>query len=189
MDNGILIGRAQLDFHMTPKKNHHIQMSAGIFEDMFSGYGMEYLYYKENSNYAFGLELFNVRKRDYDWGFGHLDYENTILNSNLYYRNYGLIPFDLKISAGEYLAGDVGATIEISRTYDNGVRFGAFATFTDVSAEDFGEGSFDKGLFFNIPIYRNFISYTWRPLTKDPGAQLLRKHTLHDLLVRFRPIN
>ena len=88
MDNGILIGRAQLDFHMTPKKNHHIQMSAGIFEDMFSGYGMEYLYYKENSNYAFGLELFNVRKRDYDWGFGHLDYENTILNSNLYYRNF-----------------------------------------------------------------------------------------------------
>ena len=189
MDNGILIGRAQLDFHMTPKKNHHVQMSAGIFEDMFSGYGMEYLYYRENSNYAFGLELFNLRKRDYEWGFGHLDYENTVLNANLYYRNYGLIPFDLKISAGEYLAGDVGATLEISRTYDNGVRFGAFATFTDVSAEDFGEGSFDKGLFFNIPIYRNFISYTWRPLTKDPGAKLLRKHTLHDLLVRFRPIN
>ena len=53
-------------------------MSAGIFEDMFSGYGMEYLYYKENSNYAFGLELFKVRKRDYEWGFGHLDYERMV---------------------------------------------------------------------------------------------------------------
>ena len=41
MDNGILIGRAQFDYHLTPKKNHHIQMSAGIFEDMFSGYGMD----------------------------------------------------------------------------------------------------------------------------------------------------
>ena len=26
-------------------------------------------------------------------------------------------------------------------------------------------------------------------LTKDPGAKLVRKHTLHSLLVRFRPIN
>ena len=189
MDNGILIGRAQFDYHLTPKKNHHIQMSAGIFEDMFSGYGMEYLLYKENTNYAFGLELFKVRKRDYEWGFGHLDYENTTLTSNFYYRNYGLIPFDFKLSAGEYLAGDVGGTIEISRTYDTGVRFGAFATFTDVSAEDFGEGSFDKGIFFNIPIYGNLINYTWRPLTKDPGAKLVRKHTLHSLLVRFRTIN
>ena len=46
---------------------------------MFSSFGMEYLYYKQNSNYAFGLELFNVRKRDYDWGFGHLEYENITL--------------------------------------------------------------------------------------------------------------
>ena len=95
----------------------------------------------------------------------------------------------MKISAGEYLAGDVGSTIEFSRTYRSGVRFGAFATFTDVSSEDFGEGSFDKGIFFNIPIYGNLINYTWRPLTKDPGAKLSRRHNLHDLLVRFRPIN
>ena len=63
-----------------------------------------------------------------------------------------IIPFDLKISAGEYLAGDIGSTIEFSRTFPNGVSFGAFATFTDVSTEQFGEGSFDKGIFFNIPI-------------------------------------
>ena len=37
------------------------------------------------------------------------------------------IPFDMKISAGEYLAGDIGSTIEFSRTFDNGVRFGVFA--------------------------------------------------------------
>ena len=98
------------------------------------------------------------------------------------------MPFDLKLSAGEYLAGDVGTTFEISRTFDTGVRFGAFATFTDVSTEDFGEGSFDKGIFFTIPIYGNLINYTWRPLTKDPGAKLIRKHTLHDFLVKFRSI-
>ena len=95
----------------------------------------------------------------------------------------------MKISAGEYLAGDVGSTIEFSRTFRSGVKFGAFATITDVSTTDYGEGSFDKGIFFNIPIYGNLINYTWRPLTKDPGAKLNRMHTLNDLLVKFRPIN
>ena len=189
MDKGILIGRAQLDYHLTPKDNHHLMITTGILEDMFSGAGMEYLYFVPNTNYSFGAELFKVKKRDYEWGFGHLDYENTFLIGNFYYRNYGLIPFDLKISAGEYLAGDVGSTIEFSRTFRSGVRFGAFATFTDVSAEQFGEGSFDKGIFFNIPIFGNSIAYTWKPLTKDPGARLVRRNSLHDLLVKFRPIN
>lgn len=188
-DGGILIGRAQLDYHLTPIKNHHIMMSAGIFEDMFSGAGMEYLYFKPKNNYAFGIDVFKVRKRDYFWRFGHLDYENTLATANFYYRNYGTIPFDMRASAGEYLAGDFGYTLEFSRSFYNGVQFGVFATFTDVDAEQFGEGSFDKGVFFNIPIYGNLINYTWRPLTKDPGAKLNRRNTLHDLLVRLRPIN
>ena len=188
-DGGILIGRAQLDYHITPANNHHIMMSAGIFEDMFSGIGAEYLYFKPNTNYSFGIDIFKVRKRDYSWRFGHLDYENTAATANFYYRNYGTIPFDMRISAGEYLAGDVGYTIEFSRTFYNGVQFGAFATFTDVTTEQFGEGSFDKGVFFNIPIYGNLLNYTWRPLTKDPGAKLNRRHTLHSLLVRLQPIN
>ena len=166
-----------------------MMLTAGILEDMFSGIGMEYLYFRQDTNYSFGFELFNVKKRDYEWGFGHLDYENTIASANFYYRNYGSIPFDMKITAGEYLAGDVGSTIEFSRSFSNGVNFGVFATFTDVSTEQFGEGSFDKGIFFNIPIYGNFINYKWRPLTKDPGARLVRRNSLHNLLVRFQPIN
>ena len=189
MDKGVLIGRAQFDYHLTPKDNHHFMFTGGILEDMFSGIGMEYLFFKQNTNYSFGVELFKARKRDYEWGFGHLDYENTTLTANLYIRNYGLIPFDMKISAGEYLAGDVGATFEISRKFSNGVNFGAFASITDVSSEQFGEGSFDKGIFFNIPIFGNSIAYTWRPLTKDPAQKLVRRNTLHDLLVRFKPIN
>ena len=140
--------------------------SAGIFEEMFSGFGFEYLHFKNESNHAYGFELFQA-----------------------YYRNYGLVPFDLKASYGKYLAGDIGGTIELSRTFPNGVRFGVFATFTDVSTEQFGEGSFDKGIYFNIPIFANMINYSWRPLTKDPGQKLIRKNNLHDLLVKFRPIN
>jgi hypothetical protein len=188
-DGDLMIGRAQLDLHLTPTTNHHLMFSGGILEEMFSGVGMEYLYFQPNTNYSFGIDIFNVRKRDYEWRFGYLDYENTTATANFYYRNYGTIPFDMRVSAGEYLAGDVGYTIEFSRSFRNGVQFGAFATFTDVTTEQFGEGSFDKGIFFNIPIYGNFINYTWRPLTKDPGAKLNRRHTLNDLLVKFRPIN
>ena len=188
-ENRIIIGRAQFDYHLTPKKNHHIMLSAGILEEMFNGYGLEYLYFDNKNNYAVGFEIFDVKKRDYNLRFGTLDYKNTVANVNLYYRNYNFIPFDAKISYGEYLAGDLGATIELSRSFLNGAKFGVFASFTDVTSEQFGEGSFDKGVFFNIPIYKNFVDYTWRPLTKDPGAKLNRKHTLHDLLIKFKPHN
>ncbi len=189
MDKGIILGRAQVDYYLTPYKNHHFMISGGILEDMFSGYGFEYLYYKNNANYSVGFELFDVKKRDYQWRFGTLDYENVTGHINFYYRNYGLIPFDMKLSYGEYLAGDVGSTIELSRSYSNGMKFGVFASNTNVSAEQFGEGSFDKGIFFNIPIYGSLINYTWRPLTKDPGSKLIRRNTLHGLLVKFKPIN
>ena len=188
-DKGVIIGRAQFDYHLSPKKNNHIMLSAGILEDMFSGYGFEYLYFKEKSNFAIGVEVFDVVKRDYEMQFGTLDYENITGSVNFYYRNFNIIPFDAKISYGEYLAGDEGVTFEFSRSFINGTELGVFATFTDVSSEQFGEGSFDKGIFFNIPIYGNFINYTWKPLTKDPGAKLIRKNSLHDLLIKFRPHN
>lgn len=188
-DDGIIIGRAQFDYHITPKNNHHFMISAGILEEMFNGVGFEYLYFEQDSNYAIGFEIFDVAKRDYTMRFGTLDYKNVTGSVNFYYRNYDIIPFDAKISYGEYLAGDEGTTIQFSRSFLNGTEFGVFASFTDVSSNQFGEGTFDKGIFFNIPVYGNFINYTWRPLTKDPGAKLNRKHTLHDLLIKFRPYN
>ena len=164
-------------------------VSAGILEEMFMGAGFEYLFYKPDNNYAAGFEIFNVKKRDYQMRFGTLDYENTVGSINFYYRNYNIIPFDAKISYGEYLAGDIGSTFDLSRSFENGVKFGFFVSNTNVSAEQFGEGSFDKGIYFDIPIFGNLVGYSWRPLTKDPGQKLVRKHTLYDLLVKFKPIN
>lgn len=187
--DSLVIGRAQADYFKTISPNHHIMVTGGILEEMFSGYGMEYLYFDASNNYAAGIELFHVKKRDYQMQFGTLDYTNVTAHANFYYRNYGLIPFDAKISVGEYLAGDRGTTIDLSRNFKNGIEFGVFASFTDVSSEQFGEGSFDKGIYFNIPIFQDFVSYTWRPLTKDPGQKLIRKNNLYDLLVKFKPIN
>ena len=186
-ENRVIIGRAQLDYYYSLNKNNHLMITAGILEEMFNGYGFEYLFFDSSNDYGIGLEVFNVQKRDYKSRFGQLEYNNTSGFISFYYRNSNLITFDTKISHGKYLAGDIGTTFEISRSYRNGAKFGVFASFTDVTQEQFGEGSFDKGIFFNIPIYKNFVNYSWRPLTKDPGARLLRKNTLHDLLVKFKP--
>ena len=96
-----------------------------------------------------------------------------------------------KLSAGEYLAGDVGYTFEANRRFDNGVEFSAFYSKTDVSAELFGEGSFDKGVKLKIPFNlfsssKNLGYYVWRPLTKDPAAMLVRSNKLEDLIERYR---
>jgi hypothetical protein len=187
----IVIGRAQFDYLKTTSKSHHIMISAGLLEDMFAGYGFEYLWFNPKNRYAIGFEAFDVYKRDYAMRFGLQEYSNVTGHLNFYYRNYGVIPFDAKVSYGEYLAGDIGGTFEISRSFKNGARFGIFASFTDVSSTQFGEGSFDKGITFRIPLPLgdNFLNYAWRPLTKDPGQKLNRKNNLHDLLVRFQEIN
>ncbi len=95
----------------------------------------------------------------------------------------------LKLSAGEYLAGDKGLTVDISRRFSTGFTLGVFATKTDLSAEEFGEGSFDKGFYFSIPVqlfYSDYrtgnISFGLHPLTKDGGALLNTPNKLYGIL-------
>ncbi len=90
--------------------------------------------------------------------------------------------------AGRYLAGDWGATLELTATFANGWKVGAFATFTDVSFADFGEGSFDKGIRIEIPL--SFLlgqpdpldagHRRIRPVTRDGGQRLNVDGRLYD---------
>ena len=117
---------------------------------------------------------------------GLKDYQNVSLHLNLYFNNTRFLPFDFHLSIGEYLAGDKGYTFDISRKFSNGVKMGGFFTRTDVSALQFGEGSFDKGIYFSIPLRGDLFSFAWRPLTKDPGSKLLRKDNLHEILRKYK---
>ena len=96
---------------------------------------------------------------------------------------------DMQILAGKYLAGDKGVTIDLARQFKSGFRQGIFATKTNVSEEEFGEGGFDKGFYFQIPtdlFLPNYqagsISFGLHPLTKDGGAILYQTHALWGLL-------
>ncbi len=56
-----------------------------------------------------------------------------------------------KVDIGQFLAGDKGTRIDFSKQFDSGVIAGAYASFTDLSAEEFDEGSYTKGLYISIP--------------------------------------
>lgn len=181
------IGRAQFEYFKTLSNRNHILLSAGIYEEMFSGYGFEYLNYDPARRINWGYEAYKVYKRDYNFGFGVLGYSNITQHANLYLKSREFIPFDLKFSFGEYLAGDKGYTVEFSRSFKSGIKMGFFASFTDVSFDQFGEGSFDKGIFFTIPFgsSRKMSNFVWRPLTKDPASKLITKNNIYDLVDRY----
>ena len=107
-----------------------------------------------------------------------MEYETATAFASAYWAS-PFYNFDVAVHAGKYLARDVGATLEVRRTFDNGWMVGLWATKTNVSAEDFGEGSFDKGLYFKVPLNalfgrdtRNNYQSRLRTIQRDGGARL-----------------
>ena len=172
------ISRMQLDYFFNPYKEIFGKFSFGILENMYAGVGVEFLYKPFEQNFSFGLEAYRAKKRAFDRSFNLLDYEiNTgHINFNYHLPQWGILG---TLSYGKYLAGDEGYTFDISRRLSSGFRTGIFFTRTNVTAEQFGEGSFDKGFYFQIPIdlflndYRGgYINFKLRPLTRDGGQKL-----------------
>ena len=143
---------------------------------MLGGLSAELLWKPVGSRLALVIEANYVRQRAYDQRLGFLDYSVLTGHASAYYDlGRGYLG---QVDVGRYLAGDVGATFAVDRTFDNGWSVGAFFTLTDVSAAQFGEGSFDKGIRFSIPLgwflgkaSRQSLGTTIRPITRDGGAR------------------
>ena len=188
IDDGLAIKRLNINKFSKLSKNSYLFVSGGILEEMFNGFGFEYLNHSIDRNLSYGFEIFRVKKRGYNYDFKMLDYMKTTAHANLYYK-FGNSGFHSKLSWGQYLAGDEGGTLKVWKRFRNGAEMGAYATFTDVSFEEYGEGSFDKGVFFKIPFdvfgQKSLNSYGWKPLTKDPGSKLNKPYELYNELIRF----
>lgn len=160
----------------------HYRAFGGVLEEMYSGVGGELLYWPHQSRLAAGVSIAYAKQRDFDKSFKTLDYSVVTGFVSAYWAS----PFynaDIAVHAGQYLAKDVGATLEVRRTFSNGWQVGVWATFTDVPFEDFGEGSFDKGFYFKIPFdgllgnsTRAAYSTRMRPIQRD-GGQRLENHS------------
>jgi len=163
------------------------KFSAGILEYMFSGYGSEVLYKPFDKNYAIGVEAWKVYQRNYDQMFGILDdvdYKTTTGHLSFYYHE-PKTNIIFKMKGGKFLAQDSGISFEFTREFYSGFRVGGFFTLTDISEEEFGEGSFDKGFSFYIPLEifsksYNSRNFGWglKPITRDGGATLSHGYNL-----------
>lgn len=155
------------------------RVSVGYLERMFGGVSAEVLYKPVNSKWAVGAEANYVAQRDTDGLFGFSEYDYRVATGHIS-GYYNFAPgYHAQLDVGRYLAGDVGATLSLDREFASGWRVGAFATKTNVSAEDFGSGSFDKGIRLEVPLAwgtgrpgRKTYETTIRPFGRDGGARL-----------------
>jgi hypothetical protein len=172
------ITRLQANYFGNPYKSIYTKISAGIFEPMFAGYGGEILWKPFGQSFGVSAELWHVRQRSFRQLFNYRDYETVTGHMNFYYREPTTRVL-LHLRGGRYLAEDSGFTFNVSRDFQSGLNMGVFFSLTDISKAEFGEGSFDKGFFFNLPIQvffqdfsRGQAGFGLRPLTRD-GAQFL----------------
>ncbi len=174
-----------LAWYAKPAPNLYSRVTVGYLERMFGGVSTELLWKQVDNPFALGVEVNYVKQRDFDLLFGFQDY-SVVTGHVSGYLDLGK-GYSAQLDVGRYLAGDYGATLSLDRQFANGWKVGAFATLTDVPFDDFGEGSFDKGIRLSIPFAwalgrptEKAYNATIRPILRDGGARLDVDGRLYD---------
>ncbi|WP_274057484.1 YjbH domain-containing protein [Vibrio parahaemolyticus] len=211
-EHAVTMSNLQLTWFQEYSNTMDQQFYAGYLESMFAGVGTEFLYRPQGANWAIGADVNVISQRDPQSYFGVYDekWQNvpeygrpfqvidkgfTGFVSGYYYPQWDFLQdLMIQVDVGQFLAGDVGTQINVSKQFKSGVIAGAFASFTDLSAEEFGEGSFTKGFYLSIPFdimtvkpSNNRANFSWQPLTRDGGQKLGRKYNLIELTDERNP--
>lgn len=167
-------------------RNWYASAYAGFFEFMYGGVGSEILYRRTGSSWGLGVDVNRVQARNFEQDFGFRPNQTYDTGHVTAYWTTPFQGIQTALAVGKYLAGDVGATWSVAKTFANGATMGAFVTKTNMSAQEFGEGSFDKGIYWSVPLEafitspsRFIASFSWRPLTRDGGAMVARPVNLY----------
>jgi hypothetical protein len=157
------------------------QLYAGYIETMFAGTGGEIMYRPVDSKFAFGLDLNYVKQRDFDSETALFDYSVLTGHASIYWQPEFLPDMQLTFNVGQFLAKDRGVNVNLTKRFDSGIEVGVYAAFTNVSAEEYGEGSFSKGFYITIPTElfslkskKGSGKIPWTPINRDGGQMLLR---------------
>lgn len=188
------INRLTAEYMFRAAPNTFGRVTAGYLEDMYAGVSGELLWYPIASKLALGAELNYAVQRDFDMLFGLQDYD-VVTGHVSAYSDFGN-GFLAQGDAGRYLAGDWGATVAIDREFNNGFKIGGYFTLTDVPFEEFGEGSFDKGIRIEVPMSwlsgqpsRDVVAKTIQPVLRDGGARLKVPNRLYGVTRDYRGNN
>ncbi len=186
IESDIELNHLTLEYFFRPGESLFGRITAGYLETMYGGLSGELLWFPLGSRLAFGVEANYARQRDFDMLWGFQEYDVVTGHGSVYY-DFGS-GYQGQIDVGRYLAGDWGGTVTFDRAFNNGFRVGAFFTLTTVSFDDFGEGSFDKGIRVEIPTAwltgrpsRGTIGQVIRPVLRDGGARLEVRNRLYGL--------
>lgn len=180
--------RLTLDYVTKVTDSIYTRASVGYLERMYAGVSGEVLWKPATQSWGLGLEANYVKQRGFDTLFDFRDYDTATGHASVYWDT-GFYGLSTQVDAGRYLAGDWGGTFSLKRRFNNGWEVGGFATFTDIPFDEFGEGSFDKGLYLTIPFNwvlpydsRQDFDMVLRPLTRDGGARLEVANRLYPLV-------
>ncbi|RLQ15580.1 YjbH domain-containing protein [Vibrio sp. SBT000027] len=206
VDDPVRLDRLQLTWFEDYGSGVYTQAYGGYLESMFAGVGGEILYRPFNQNWAIGADMTAISQRDPESWFGTFDDEIQV-NPDDSSRTYKVIDkgttgfitgyytpqWDflsdtlLKVGVGKFLAGDIGTRVDFSKQFKSGVIAGAFVSLTDMTTEEYGEGSYTKGFYVSIPFdlvtvkpSSSRAGFTWLPITRDGGQVLNKQYNLFD---------
>ncbi|MFA0616478.1 YjbH domain-containing protein [Vibrio splendidus] len=206
VDDPVRLDRLQLTWFEDYGSGVYTQAYGGYLESMFAGVGGEILYRPFNQNWAIGADMTAISQRDPESWFGTFD-EEIQVNPDDSSRTYKVIDkgttgfitgyytpqWDflsdtlLKVGVGKFLAGDIGTRVDFSKQFKSGVIAGAFVSLTDMTTEEYGEGSYTKGFYVSIPFdlvtvkpSSSRAGFTWLPITRDGGQVLNKQYNLFE---------
>ena len=181
--------RAQFDYFWDLSPNLKAKATWGIMEWMYGGGGGEILYMPDSKHWAVGIDAYWVKQREFDQKLSFRDYE-TVTGFLSFYYDLPFYDMRAKLSVGRFLGEDKGAIIDISRRFESGARVGGKVALTDCDAVCVGEGSFNKWIYFQLPMdlffqqgsTRGVSPFEWAPLTKDAGSKV-EAGNLYDMVM------
>lgn len=177
-----------------PATRTYVRASAGLYEEMFGGVGMQALYLDKGGRFAWDVSVDAVRQRNFK-GTGFTDYKTVTALASMHYRVHGFEGLTATVRAGRFLAKDNGVRFEISRTFRSGVELGVWYTRTNGN-DTMSPGSpsspyYDKGVFMRFPLSTlttrdtsSNIMFGLAPWNRDVGQMVESPGDLYGMMRR-----
>lgn len=165
--------------------------SAGVYEEMFSGFGGQALYLGREGAWGVDLDANWLKQREFNGWFGTRDYSVVTAIASLNYRMAQGTTGTLR--AGRFLAKDEGVRAEMKRRFASGWEVGAWYTVTnghDITSPGTPSSPYhDKGIFIAMPLEtllprdtRATAGIALSPWTRDVGQMVASPGDLYSIL-------
>ncbi len=194
-DKNISIDRFYTNWRGNITNDLYASVSAGYLEEMFSGYGGQFLYRPFGKTFAIGAEAWRVQKRNpfSDLSLQLNEDRLTTGHINLFYEvpNQYITAYT---SIGKYLGDDFGVTAGLKTRFNNGVTLNGFITASDQEDIDLfgGTSNIYSGVRLSLPIGNtpyipngSAINLDVMPFTRDSGQKIDKPVDLYEATEPF----